>query len=125
MPHTTVIITVDGYDPEYVEACDAPNLMELARQGFYRVGKSMMPSVTNVNNVSIVTGEYPSEHGISSNYRMVRESGEDIYMESGDYVLSETFFQRAKKDGSEDDPVYLEGQAAHAAFRRRGRGDLV
>ena len=100
MPHTTVIITVDGYDPEYVEACDAPNLMELARKGFYRVGKSMMPSVTNVNNVSIVTGEYPSEHGISSNYRMVRESGEDIYMESGDYVLSETFFQRAKKMGA-------------------------
>ena len=75
MPNTTVIITVDGYDPEYIEACDAPNLMKLARQGFYRVGKSMMPSVTNVNNVSIVTGEYPSAHGISSNYRMVRETG--------------------------------------------------
>ena len=100
MPHTTVIITVDGYDPEYVEACNAPNLMALARQGFYRVGKSMMPSVTNVNNVSIVTGKYPSEHGISSNYRMVRETGEDIYMESGEYILSETFFQRAKRMGA-------------------------
>ena len=100
MPRTTVIITVDGYDPEYIEACDAPNLMSLARQGFYRVGKSMMPSVTNVNNVSIVTGRYPSEHGISSNYRMVRETGEDIYMESGEYILSETFFQRAKKMGA-------------------------
>ena len=66
------------------------NLMELARKGFYCVGKSMMPSVTNVNNVSIVTGEYPSAHGISSNYRMVRETGEDIYMESGEYILSET-----------------------------------
>ena len=99
MPKTTVIITVDGYDPEYIEACEAPNLMALAQQGFYRVGKSMMPSVTNVNNVSIVTGEYPSEHGISSNYRMVRETGEDIYMESGEYILSETFFQRASKMG--------------------------
>ena len=100
MPKTTVIITVDGYDPEYIEACEAPNLMTLAQRGFYRVGKSMMPSVTNVNNVSIVTGEYPSAHGISSNYRMVRETGEDIYMESGEYILSETLFQRASKMGA-------------------------
>ena len=119
MPHTTVIITVDGYDPEYIEACDAPNLMELARKGFYRVGKSMMPSVTNVNNVSIVTGEYPSVHGISSNYRMVRETGQDIYMESGEYILSETLFQRAQQDGGQDHPVDVEGQAAHAAVGRR------
>ncbi|MCY4577975.1 MAG: alkaline phosphatase family protein, partial [Chloroflexi bacterium] len=97
MPKTTVIITVDGYDPEYIEACKAPNLTALAQHGFYRVGKSMMPSVTNVNNVSIVTGEYPAVHGISSNYRMVRETGEDIYMESGEYILSETLFQRASK----------------------------
>ena len=100
MPKTTVIITVDGYDPEYIDACEAPNLMALARQGFYRVGKSMMPSVTNVNNVSIVTGEYPSAHGINSNYRMVRETGKDIYMESGEYILSETLFQRASKIGA-------------------------
>jgi len=100
MPKTTVIITGDGYDPEYIEACEAPSLMALAKKGFCRVGKSMMPSVTNVNNVSIVTGEYPSEHGISSNYRMVRETGEDIYMESGEYILSETFFQRASRMGA-------------------------
>ena len=100
MPKTIVIITVDGYDPEYIEACEAPNLMALAQQGFYRVGKAMMPSVTNVNNVSIVTGEYPSAHGISSNYRTVRETGEDIYMESSEYILSETLFQRASKMGA-------------------------
>ena len=100
MPQTTVIITVDGYDPDYIDACDAPNLMGLARRGFYHVGKSMMPSVTNVNNVSIVTGEYPSVHGISSNYRMVRETGQDIYMESGEYILSETLFQRARRMGA-------------------------
>ena len=100
MLKTIVIITVDGYDPEYIEACEAPNLMALAQRGFYRVGKSMMPSVTNVNNVSIVTGEYPSAHGISSNYRTVRETGEDIYMESGEYILSETLFQRASKMGA-------------------------
>ena len=95
MSKTTVLITVDGLDPEYLSVCDAPNLREISKRGFHVNGKCMMPSVTNVNNVSAVTGEYPSEHGISSNYRLVRETGEEIYMESGKYILSETFFQRA------------------------------
>ena len=100
MSKTTVLITVDGLDPEYLEVCDAPNLMELARRGFHVTGKCMMPSVTNVNNVSVVTGKYPSEHGISSNYRLVRETGEEVYMESGEYILAETFFQRASGLGA-------------------------
>lgn len=100
MPSTTVIITVDGLDPEYIEACHAPTLAEIAKRGFYTVGDCMMPSVTNVNNVSIVTGEYPEVHGISSNYRLIRETGEEIYMESGEYILAETFFQRAKRMGA-------------------------
>ena len=97
---TTVIITIDGLDPEYLAVCDAPNMRELGRRGFHKTGKCMMPSVTNVNNVSIVTGQYPSDHGISSNYRLVRETGDGIYMESGDYILSETFFQRARRLGA-------------------------
>ena len=99
MPKTTVLITIDGLDPEYLSACDAPNLREMAKRGFHVTGKSMMPSVTNVNNVSVVTAKYPTEHGISSNYRLVRETGEDIYMESGDFILVETFFQRASRLG--------------------------
>ena len=58
-----------------------------------------MPSVTNVNNVSLVTSSFPEVHGISSNYRLVRETGEEIYMESGEYVLAETMFQRLERRG--------------------------
>ncbi len=100
MPKTTVLITIDGLDPEYLDVCDAPNLREMAKRGFHVTGKCMMPSVTNVNNVSVVTAEYPSAHGISSNYRLVRETGEEIYMESGEYILAETFFQRASRTGA-------------------------
>jgi phosphonoacetate hydrolase len=99
MPKTTVVICIDGFDPEYLEACETPNLRELARKGFLAIGRCMMPSVTNVNNVSIVTASYPEIHGISSNYRLVRETGQEIYMESGEYILAETMFQRAAKQG--------------------------
>ncbi len=100
MPKTTVLLTIDGLDPEYLDVCDAPNLREMSKRGFHVTAKCMMPSVTNVNNVSVVTGEYPTKHGISSNYRLVRETGEEIYMESGEYILAETFFQRASEMGA-------------------------
>ena len=100
MNRTVVIITIDGLDPEYLRVCDAPNLAALGRGGFSAVGKCMMPSVTNVNNVSIVTGRWPSEHGISSNYRKLRETGEGVYMESAGHILAETFFQRAARVGA-------------------------
>ncbi|MCI0439473.1 MAG: alkaline phosphatase family protein [Chloroflexi bacterium] len=99
MPKTTVVICIDGFDPEYLEACETPNLRALVKRGFLKIGRSMMPSVTNVNNVSLVTASYPEKHGISSNYRLVRETGEEIYMESGEYILAETMFQRAKQLG--------------------------
>ena len=90
---------IDGLDPEYLEACEMPNLKALGASGFAKVGRCMMPSVTNVNNVSLVTASYPETHGISSNYRLVRETGEEVYMESGEYILAPTFFQRASELG--------------------------
>ncbi len=99
MPNTTVVMCIDGLDPEYLEACEMPNLKALGASGFAKVGRCMMPSVTNVNNVSLVTASYPETHGISSNYRLVRETGEEVYMESGEYILAPTFFQRASELG--------------------------
>ena len=99
MAGTTVVICVDGLDPEYLDACETPNLTRLGGMGFLKTGQCMMPSVTNVNNVSLVTAAYPDTHGISSNYRLVRETGEEIYMESGEYVLAETMFQRLERHG--------------------------
>ena len=58
-----------------------------------------MPSVTNVNNVSLVTASYPEAHGICSNYWHLRERDEGIYVESGEYILAETLFQRGRRQG--------------------------
>ena len=95
----TVVICVDGLDPEYLEACRTPVLRALAAKGFLHTVRSMMPSVTNVNNVSMVTGAYPEAHGICSNYWLPTGSSEGTYMESGEYILQETFFQRAQAQG--------------------------
>ena len=77
-----VVICIDGLDPEYLESCEVPILGEMGSKGFKNIGRCLMPSVTNVNNVSIVTGTYPVHHGIASNFLFVRGTGEGIYMES-------------------------------------------
>ena len=99
MNRPTVIICVDGLDPRYLEACETPNLRRLSEHGFLTTGKCMMPSVTNVNNVSLLTASYPEAHGICSNYLWDRNSEEGAYQESGEYVQRETFFQRAERFG--------------------------
>ena len=100
MAKTTVIIMIDGFDPEYLDYCPTSNLRSLAKQGFMVEARAMMPTVTNVNNVSLITASYPETHGITSNYWLNRETGEEAYMESGEYVEAETMFQRAAKVGA-------------------------
>ena len=95
----TIIVLIDGFDPEYLDACPAPNLSDMARRGFRVDGHGMTPSVTNVNNVSLVTGSYPELHGITSNYWLDRQRGEEFYMESGEFLRAETMFQRAAAMG--------------------------
>ena len=99
MPKTTVVLCIDGFDPEYLQACEVPNIRALGDKGFLKIGRCMMPTVTNVNNVSLVTASYPEVHGINSNYWWIRETGAGRYMESGEFILAETMFQRAKKQG--------------------------
>lgn len=69
----TVVVTIDGCDPRYVDdALDRrlmPRLAEMLRgEGSYHSGLAQMPSFTNVNNISIVTGRAPSVHGIVGNH---------------------------------------------------------
>ena len=94
-----VVVLIDGLDPEYLDACQAPNLAAMAQRGFQVNGSGMTPSVTNVNNVSLVTGSYPETHGITSNYLLDRQRGEELYMESGEFLRAETMFQRATACG--------------------------
>ena len=83
----------------------------------------MMPTVTNVNNTSLVTNSYPESHGITSNYWLDQESGSEHYMESGEYIQAETMFQRATRQGarsllisSKDKLRKLLGDGATLAF---------
>jgi len=98
MQKKTIFVCLDGCGPEYIDQSDTPNIDRMATNGFYWIGNSVIPSVTNVNNVSIVTSSPPAVHGITSNYYYDRQSKQGVFMESPDFLLAETVLQRAQKE---------------------------
>jgi phosphonoacetate hydrolase len=50
---------LDGFGEEYYRLSDMPTLNGMEKRGLFKVVKSLMPSVTNVNNTSICTGDLP------------------------------------------------------------------
>lgn len=96
---TKIIVCLDGCAPEYLAASRTPNLDAIAARGFKTIGRAVVPTVTNVNNTSIVTAGFPAYHGITSNYFLDPASGREFYMESSEYLLAETVFRRAGRMG--------------------------
>lgn len=76
-----------------------PNLRRLTREGGYKVGSSVIPSVTNVNNASLVTASFPKDHGITTNYQYDRKTGTFSEMESSEFLLQPTIFEKARNVG--------------------------
>lgn len=78
---------------------DIPNIRSLCRQGRFETGTAMVPTVTNVNNVSLLTGVYPDEHGITSNCYYDRERNAEVYMESAEDIRAVTIFEELRQGG--------------------------
>jgi hypothetical protein len=54
-----IIIMMDGFGENYYRNASMPFLNEMEKNGLYKVVPSLMPAVTNVNNMSIATGTAP------------------------------------------------------------------
>jgi phosphonoacetate hydrolase len=76
-----VVICFDGCDPEYVRRGIAdgilPTIASFRDRGFFGEALAVVPTFTNPNNASIVTGVPPAVHGISGNYYLDRATGEE------------------------------------------------
>ena len=94
-----VIGMIDGFGTDYFAAQPMPNLRHMAAAGLEREVKAIMPTVTNVNNVSISCSALPREHGLTGNSYYNEDTGEADYMESADFLLKPTISQRAARLG--------------------------
>jgi phosphonoacetate hydrolase len=82
-----VVICFDGCDPAYIERGIAdgilPTIAAFQKSAFYALAEGVVPSFTNPNNASIVTGAPPAVHGISGNYYLDRATGEERMITDG------------------------------------------
>jgi phosphonoacetate hydrolase len=98
----TVVFTIDGGDPRYLDDALSRGLMPalagVVSGGAYARGRGCMPSLTNPNNLSIVTGVAPSRHGVPGNHYL-DPSGEEVQL---------------------TDPAFLRAESVHAALQAAG-----
>ena len=91
----TVVVCVDGCEPDYIAQAVAhghtPWMKEVLATGTVLVADCVIPSFTNPNNLSIVTGVPPSVHGICGNYLFDVASGTEVMMNDPKWRLAPTF----------------------------------
>ena len=104
MERPLVVVCIDGCQYEYITAAVAAGVAPYFGRLLKGAGTSftadcVMPSFTNPNNLSIVTGVPPAVHGICGNYFFDAERGEEVMM---------------------NDPKHLRVGTLLAAFSRAG-----
>lgn len=99
----TVVVCVDGFDPEYFEdgvrRNIIANLARLSQTGFSGRADAVMPTFTNPNNLSIITGAPPAVHGIAGNYYLDRETGREVMVTDAGQLRSETILGKFSEIG--------------------------
>jgi phosphonoacetate hydrolase len=90
----TVVVCVDGCEPDYLAQAVAsgqmPWLKRTLAHGTALVADCVVPSFTNPNNLSIVTGVPPSVHGICGNYLYDTASGTEVMMNDPKWLRAPT-----------------------------------
>jgi phosphonoacetate hydrolase len=98
-----VVICVDGFDPEYLEQgiTDGilPNMAKFVQTGFAATAKCAMPSFTNPNNVSIITGAPTAVHGISGNFFLDRATRKEEMVLDDSLLRGTTILEQMSKRG--------------------------
>jgi phosphonoacetate hydrolase len=99
----TVVVCVDGCEPDYiaqvVASGRAPWLARTLAEGTALVADCVVPSFTNPNNLSIVTGVPPSVHGICGNYLYDTASGTEVMMNDPKWLRAPTLLAALAEAG--------------------------
>ncbi|HET8530229.1 MAG TPA: phosphonoacetate hydrolase [Methylomirabilota bacterium] len=99
-----VVMCIDGCEPDYVRraigAGAMPYLASALPAGTERLADCVVPSFTNPNNLSIVTGVPPSTHGICGNYFFDRDAGAEVMMNDPRYLRCGTILAAFAREGA-------------------------
>ncbi len=103
LPRPLVVICIDGCDPAYIRQglVDGilPHIQCFLRNGFGAWAEAAVPTFTNPNNLSIVTGSPPAVHGINGNYFLDPINGQAVMMTHPAQLRSDTLLARFSQAG--------------------------
>ncbi len=105
LPKTpTVVVCLDGSEPGYIEdaiaAGKAPFFARMMQDGANLLADSVIPSFTNPNNLSIITGRPPAVHGIAGNFFFDPAKGEEVMMNDPEFLRAPTILHAAHEAGA-------------------------
>jgi phosphonoacetate hydrolase len=99
-----VVVCIDGSEPGYIERAIeqglAPNFARLMAEGSNLIALSVIPSFTNPNNISIITGAAPAVHGIAGNYFYDPDTRQEVMMNDARFMRAPTIMQAFHEGGA-------------------------
>lgn len=99
-----VVVCIDGSEPDYIEKAVAAGAMPFTKtmlaSGADLRAESVVPSFTNPNNLSIVTGRPPSVHGICGNFFYDRDADAEVMMNDPAFLRAPTIFSAFEAAGA-------------------------
>jgi len=101
-----VVVCVDGSEPAYIESALAAGAMPWTAQMLAERGTDLrvdcvIPSFTNPNNLSIVTGVPPAVHGICGNFYYDRAQDREVMMNEPALLRAPTLFPAFQEAGAQ------------------------
>lgn len=101
---TTVVMCIDGCEPDYIAQAVAagrmPTMQRWLAEGTALFADCVVPSFTNPNNLSIVTGAPPAVHGICGNYLYDAASRTEVMMNDPKWLRAPTILAALADAGS-------------------------
>ena len=101
--HPTVVFCIDGCEPDYIAQAVAgghmPHLKRVLSEGTALLADCVVPSFTNPNNLSIVTGAPPSVHGICGNTLFDVEANAEVMMNDPKWLRAPTILAAIADNG--------------------------
>lgn len=99
-----VVVCVDGSEPDYIEVGirggHLPALAAMRGRGLSDIAYAALPTFTNPNNLSIVTGAPPAVHGVGGNYFYDRESDSEVMLNDPRFLRAETILAAFLRAGA-------------------------
>ena len=120
-----VVVCIDGSEPDYTARAMAagkmPWLAKALKSGTDLLADCVVPSFTNPNNLSIVTGAPPAVHGICGNYFYDRDADAEVMMNDPKYLRAGTILAASVAAGGAAWNMQTHDERTLAAARRATR----